>query len=412
MLGMTPFLLAAGAMFAVMYSTQAILPEIAEEFAISPSQAGLTVSVVIGALAAGAWFWGPLSDRIGRRASLVLASGAIVVPTLLVPLSPSFESLLVLRALQGLCMPGLITVGVPYVTEAYAPSLGARAMGYYISALVAGGLVGRVGVALLAAAVDWRIALGVLTVLPLASTVLMRRGLPPEDGAVRRTERLSFRDAGRVLRNRTLIAATVAGSGLFFAFMGVFSYIDFRLERPPFSLPPSLTALVFLVWLMGAAGPSAGRLAGRHGWRAIALGGLAVAAAGVALSLVDLLALALVGLALITLGNFSGVTAAQLGVAGATEHDRGLASALYFSSYYLAGALGGYVPGLAFERWEWSGVAAMALAAYAVGALVIVAGRTARPCAAISPRGGGRTRRARRARRRRRPPPPTRPGGG
>ena len=79
----------------------------------------------------------------------------------------------------------------------------------------------------------------------------------------------------------------------------------------------------------------------------------------------------LLGLALITLGNFSGVTGAQLGVAASAEQDRGLASALYFSVYYVAGALGGYVPGLAWERWEWPGVAALALAAYAAGALAV-----------------------------------------
>jgi YNFM family putative membrane transporter len=66
---MAPFLVAAGAMFAVMYSTQAILPDLAAEFDVTPSQAGLSISVVIGALAVGAWFWGPLSDRIGRRAA-------------------------------------------------------------------------------------------------------------------------------------------------------------------------------------------------------------------------------------------------------------------------------------------------------------------------------------------------------
>src|SRR6185436_4037799 len=150
---MAPFLVAAAAMFAVMYSTQAILPELGREFDVTPSQAGLTISVVIGALAVGSWFWGPLSDRIGRRASLVLASGAVVLPTVLIAFAPTFEVLLALRAVQGLCLPGLLTVGVPYVTEAYSPALGSRAMGYYIAALVAGGLVGRVGVALLSALV-------------------------------------------------------------------------------------------------------------------------------------------------------------------------------------------------------------------------------------------------------------------
>jgi MFS transporter, YNFM family, putative membrane transport protein len=373
---MTPFLVAAGAMFAVMYSTQAILPELGREFGVSPSQAGLSISIVIGALAVGGWFWGPLSDRIGRRASLVLASAAIVLPTLLVALAPSFPLLLALRAIQGLCMPGLITVAVPYVAEAYTPALGPRAMGYYIAALVAGGLVGRVGVALLTAATSWRVALGLVTLLPLASTLLMRRRLPDEPATERRTTSLSARAAARVLRAPTLIAASLAGSALFFAFMGAFSYIDFRLERPPFELEPSLAGLVFIVWVMGAAGPAAGRLAGRAGWRAVALGGLATAAAGVGLSLVDALPLVFAGLALITLGNFSGVTAAQLGVSEATASDRGLASALYFSAYYVAGSLGGYLPGLAFERWEWPGVAALALAAYAGGiAAVALIGR-------------------------------------
>ncbi len=167
--------------------------------------------------------------------------------------------LLALRALQGLCMPGLITVGVPYVTEAFAPSLGSRAMGYYISALVAGGLVGRVGVALLTAWLDWRVALGLLALLPLASTLLMRRRLPPEPDGLRRTTPLSLRQAlARAAQRRGCVAATLAGSALFFSFLGAFSYIDFRLERPPFSLSPSVTALVFLVWVMGAVG-TAGR---------------------------------------------------------------------------------------------------------------------------------------------------------
>ena len=171
----------------------------------------------------------------------------------------------------------------------------------------------------------------------------------------------------RLLANRALVAACLTGAGLFFSFMGVFSYIDFRLERPPFSLSPAVIGLVFVLWVMGAAGPLAGRLADRHGWRAVALGGLLLCAGGLTLSLVPVLGVVIVGLSLVTLGNFSAVTAAQLGVAGATDRDRGVASAMYFSAYYVAGALGAYVPGLAWEQWHWTGVWAMAIAAYAVG---------------------------------------------
>jgi YNFM family putative membrane transporter len=374
--GMGPFLFAAAAMFTVMYSTQAILPQLGRAFHVSPAQTGLTVSLAVGALALGAWFWGPLSDRIGRRASLVLSSALLVVPSLGLALAPSFGVLLAMRALQGLCMPGLLTVGVPYVTEAFGARIGARAMGLYVSSLVLGGLVGRVGVALLTSLVGWRPALVAVAALPLAATLVMRRRLPPEPEAPR-SAGLSAGTLLGLLRNRTLVGATLAGSALFFAFMGAFSYIDFRLERPPFSLPPAVIGLVFLLWLMGAVGPHAGRLVDRHGWRRVALGGLFACAGGLTLSLAPVLPLVVIGLALVTLGNFTAVVAAQLGVASATDTDRGLASSMYFSTYYLAGALGGYVPGLAWESWRWVGVWALDMVAYAVGLVAIVAAAVA-----------------------------------
>ena len=154
------FLLGAAGMFAVMYSTQAILPELSRDFDVSAAEAGLTVSIVILVLAAGAWVWGPLSDRWGRKRTLVLASALVAPPTLASALSPSFEVLLACRALQGLCMPGLLTVGAPYVVEVFGPRLGGRAMGLYITALVSGGIVGRVGIALATTAFGWRWPVG------------------------------------------------------------------------------------------------------------------------------------------------------------------------------------------------------------------------------------------------------------
>src|SRR3954451_1946939 len=172
--GMAGFLLGAAGMFAVTYSTQAILPQLGRTFHVSPAEAGLSISIVVLALACGSWLWGPLSDRYGRKRSIVLASALLVAPTIGAALAPSFAFLLAFRALQGLCMPGLLTAGVPYITEVYAPRIGGRAMGYYVTALVAGGLIGRVGVALLAAAFGWRVAIGLLAVLPLAAVFVMQ----------------------------------------------------------------------------------------------------------------------------------------------------------------------------------------------------------------------------------------------
>src|SRR3989440_4614142 len=262
--GMAGFLLGAASMFAVTYSTQAILPELGRSFGVSPAQAGLTISVVVLALASGAWIWGPFSDRYGRKRSIVLASALLVAPTIGAALAPSFDVLLAFRTLQGLCMPGLLTAGVPYVAEAFAPRIGGRAMGYYVASLVAGGLIGRVGVGLLAALVGWRWAIGALVVFPLSAAVVMQRSLV--DLPVELPRAGMFQGALGQVRNATLLRATVTGTAFFFTFVGCFSYVVYRLERPPFGFGPAVGSLVFVLWILGAAGPAIGRLADRIGW--------------------------------------------------------------------------------------------------------------------------------------------------
>jgi YNFM family putative membrane transporter len=375
--GIAGFLLGAMGMFATMYSTQAILPELARDFGVSPSDAGLTVSAVVVAIAVGAWIWGPVSDRIGRRRSLILASSLLVIPTVAAGLAPTFGVLLLCRTLQGLCMPGLLTVGVPYVAEAFAPRIGGRAMGYYVSALVIGGLIGRVGVALVTALVGWRWAVGGLAILPAVGAALMRRTLPFVAPPLRSEGGLAA--VARQLRNATLLRAAAAGSALLFAFVGTFSYVVFRLEAPPFGFGTVAGSLVFLLWVLGAVGPFAGRLADRVGWQRVALAALASAALGVTLSLPALLPTLALALALVTVSVFTGVTNAQIGVTRATRTDRGVASAIYFSVYYLAGALAAYLPGLAWQRWGWPGVVSVTLTALVLAMAASVAGVRASP---------------------------------
>src|SRR5207244_12588879 len=121
---------------------------------------------------------------------------------------------------------------------------------------------------------------------------------------------------------------------------------------PPPSLPDALP-----IWI---------------GWERLALSALALAALGLALSLPAHLPTLVAGLALVTLANFSGVTAAQLGVAEATAVDRGAASAVYFSLYYGIGSLGAYLPGLPWERYAWDGVAVTGFTALAVAGTVLL----------------------------------------
>lgn len=368
--GLAGFLLGSAGMFATMYSTQAILPELGREFDVSPAEAGLTVSAVVLALALAAFFWGPLSDRIGRKRSLVLASALLVLPTIGAGLAPTFGTLLACRALQGACMPGLLIVGVPYVTEAFVPRIGSRAMGYYVSALVAGGLIGRIGVALVTSVIGWRWAVGGLAILPLAGAIVLQRTLPD----VPKPARGGGRSLRRQLTNPRVLRVAVVASTFFFTFVGTFSYVTYRLERPPFGYGTAVGSLIFVLWLLGGVTPFVGRLVDRIGWRPVVGVSLAVCAGGLVLTFPSSIVVIVIGLAAFTLANFAGVTAAQVGIAEATDVDRGAATAVYYSLYYASGALGGYLPGLAWQAWHWNGVALVGLSVLSVGAITLVSG--------------------------------------
>jgi predicted MFS family arabinose efflux permease len=90
------------------------------------------------------------------------------------------------------------------------------------------------------------------------------------------------------------------------------------------------------------------------------------------------------GLGFLTIGMFAGATSAQLGVATATRSEQGVASAFYFSAYYSAGALGGWIPGLAWQAFRWDGVIATSLVLLVCAAAAGLAIRV-RPVAARLP---------------------------
>jgi YNFM family putative membrane transporter len=360
-------LLGAAGMFATLYSPQAILPEIERDFGVRPVVAGLTVSAVVAAIALGALLWGALSDRLGRKRSIELACSLLVIPTAGAAVAPSFELLVAARVLQGACIAGLLVVSVPYMAEVFIPRIGGRAMGYYVASTVVGSLVGRVGVGLVTSAAGWRWGLAGLALVPAAAAVAMRGAPADSPGGGTPTGGPSATPA---LGSRGLLRAAVGGAALFFTFVGTSTFMSFRMAAQPFGWDTAEISLLYVLWVLGGVGPFAGRAADRIGWERLLLAALLAAMAGMALSLPDALPAVVAGLGLLTVAMFSGVTAAQLGVASAASRSAGRASGVYFTSYYVAGGLGAFLPGFAWEAWGWSGVTAVALAVLATAAAV------------------------------------------
>ncbi len=354
---------ASATMFAIPYSTQAIMPVIGASLQVEPAMTGLTITVVVIGIAIGAWIMGPLSDRVGRRRVMLGSCALLAVPTALIAVSSGIVELLILRSLQGLLLPGLLTVATAYIYEAFPTYRVPTVVGIYTSALVLGGFLGRTLPALLVADFGWRWALGILAIPVLISAVLIRFLLPMAPPP--RRARSPLRAARAHLSNTPLLLNACAAGCTFFAFVGLFSVIAYRLESSVFGLTPVQVGVFYVVWLVGAFAPFAVRLAGRHGPRLVLPIFPVIGAFGLALGSIPSLIPTIIGMAILAGGLFSMVGVAQLLVPQLTLRDRGSAMSLHLTIYYLLGSLGPFLLGVAWSFAGWTGAALLALLALA-----------------------------------------------
>jgi YNFM family putative membrane transporter len=361
---------AAVVVLADMYLTQPILPLLSQEFNIAPATAGLSVSVVVLFIALASTAAGPLSDMLGRKPVMVTSCALLVLPTLLCTFAPSYGALLVCRALQGLCIPGITAVAVAYVGEMVEPRAIGSAVGGWIAATVAGGLTGRVMSGIITDFFGWRAVFVVFAALTLICAITLSVMLPRLPMGKSASFRHAYRGMWSHLRNRRLLGAFIIGGALFFGFIGVFTYLPYYLTHAPFNLPPGLVAFAYLSYAAGmVTSPLAGRLSARISRRVLMAIGLVITMLGISMTLITTLPMIAVSLLVVCAGMFTAQAVAPAFVNTVAMQSKGGAGALYLMFYYLGGTFGGVVPGLAWQTFNWPGVVAVCLSALLIALL-------------------------------------------
>src|SRR3954452_976555 len=175
----TVALFAAGvATFALLYSTQALLPDLARAFGISAAQSTLSLSVTTVGLGVALLVAGPLSEVLGRTRLIHLSLGVSAVVALGCAVAPGWHVLLGLRLVQGITLAGLPAVATAYLREELHPDTHARAAGLYIGGTALGGMTGRLITGAVADAAGWRWALAAIAGVGLLSAAVVLLTLP------------------------------------------------------------------------------------------------------------------------------------------------------------------------------------------------------------------------------------------
>jgi YNFM family putative membrane transporter len=368
--------LAGFATFSLLYCVQPLLPELAREFAVGPSESSLALSLSTGLLAFAILGAGALSEMVRRRSLMFGSMAGAALLTIAVAGAPDWTLLLVLRALAGLALGGVPAVAMAYLAEEIEPKGLGPAMGVYVAGTAFGGMSGRVITGLLADAFGWRWALGLLGLAGLAAAIGFilllpnSRNFTPHPGF---NPRFHLRAWAGHLRNPVLpplfaIAFLTMGS-----FVALYNYMGFHLIAPPYFMDQGDLGLLFCVYLLGILASSmAGRVSEWLGRRGALPLGLVLFALGIALTLLPGLVALTLGLGLLTFGFFLGHAVASGWVGRAAHGTKAHASSLYLLAYYLGSSITGSVLGWVWVRDGWPGVAGVTLAMLGLALLAAV----------------------------------------
>ncbi|WP_294737992.1 MFS transporter [uncultured Pseudomonas sp.] len=361
------------ATFALLYCVQPMMPALSHEFSINAAQSSLILSVATGMLAIGLLITGPISDTLGRKPVMVAALFCAALCTIASGLMPSWEGILLMRALVGLSLSGLAAVAMTYLSEEIHPQHIGLAMGLYIGGNAIGGMSGRLIIGVLIDFVSWHTAMLIIGALALIAATVFWKILPESRNFRASTLHprslidgftMHFKDAG--LPWLFLEAFVLMG-----AFVTMFNYIGYRLLADPYDLSQAVVGLLSLVYLSGIySSAKIGSLADRLGRRRVLWGTIVLMLGGIALTLFTPLWLVVPGMLIFTFGFFGAHSVASSWIGRRALKAKGQASSLYLFSYYVGSSIAGTAGGFFWHYAGWNGIGGFIVALLIVALLV------------------------------------------
>jgi predicted MFS family arabinose efflux permease len=298
---------AAFLIFFKSYLVAPLIPSLSTQFHASVQVVGLLIPAYLLPYGVSTLFYGPISDRVGRRPILLALLAAMALTCVGTATAASIGQLLIWRAIAGVATGGIIPLSLALFADLYPYHERGRPIGWLFGAIAGGMAFGSTFGAILNPIMGWRVLfllIGLASAIDLAFAFRWRRLLegnrkqhPPGVAIIVRnyvellTNPRGARTYGMILLN-----------GMFHS--GVFAWLGFYFFKR-YGLGDRGIGLALLGYGIPGfvLGPTIGRVADRFGRRLVIPAGLLLAA-GCAVALIPSapLACAAIVVTLLSLG--------------------------------------------------------------------------------------------------------------
>jgi YNFM family putative membrane transporter len=361
--------------FAILYTTQPLLPIFAKEFHVSATVASLSLSVSTAVMAIVMLMAATVSDMMGKKQIMVISMFFTAVLGLITAISPNFITLVIVRFLLGIFIAGVPSIAMAYVAEEFNPNGIGKIMGLYISGTSIGGMAGRIITSVLTDWFNWRIALIAIGVLALILSIVFWLTLPVPRNSVKKP--LDWRTAWGAYKvhivNKNLMALVILSFLLMGSFVTLYNYIGFLLAEPPYRLSQTLIGFIFIVYICGTfSSIYMGKKADQYGYSFILKISIGIMMSGAFLTLVPSLIGKIMGMAIFTFGFFASHSIASAWVGDCAGNHKVQASSLYLLFYYLGSSFVGSFGGYFWSHFHWIGVISLISGLLIFGYLLVL----------------------------------------
>jgi SHS family lactate transporter-like MFS transporter len=158
-----------------------VLKDVAHEFGVERQEVAWAITLTLALRPLGAFFFGRLADRFGRRPVLMVDVGLYAVMGFLTAFAPNLIVFLVIRSVFGIAMGGEWGIGASLAMETVRPQARGLVSGLLQSGYPAGYLVASLVYAGLYDAIGWR-GMFMISLVPALLVLYIRRHVPESPG--------------------------------------------------------------------------------------------------------------------------------------------------------------------------------------------------------------------------------------
>ena len=359
------------------FMTQSIFPEISASFKINLTQARLSFSVVSLCYALSFFFIGPVLDQYSLPKVAVFGLSLLSLDLLFASCAPHFNLFIFSMGLTGFCAALIPATMFPYVATT-APK---NKMGLYVGLIVLsatiGVIFGRVSMGILTSLAGWRVSFRIFMVVIVCFLLVTffslarnhRKTVPKKASLF-----TLYKDSMKRILNGKVASLLLAGFSLFFGFLGMITFLTYRLAQPPFSFSAGEIGWISLAGLTAVVAPFSGALSQKTGIFKLIFPGLSLCLLSLQiLGWCDSVLLIVVGLLFLFLGVYSCQPLIFLLIGEHIPKESiGNASSLYILFCIGGGSLSSVVLGPVWSRFGWPGITLACSLSIALSILLMI----------------------------------------